>query len=39
MKFNQVKDLARTTLGKASTISLDGDPIAKLYNALQVMNK
>lgn len=35
--FFKVKDLAKTTLGKASLMALDGDPLAKLYNAIQVI--
>ncbi|XP_050543771.1 UDP-N-acetylglucosamine--peptide N-acetylglucosaminyltransferase 110 kDa subunit-like [Daktulosphaira vitifoliae] len=33
--FSQIKDLAGTTLSKASSLSLDGDPLAKLYKAIQ----
>lgn len=34
--FNKVKDLAKTTLGNASKMALGGDPLAKLYQAIQV---
>jgi len=33
-----VKDLARSTLGKASSMTLDGgDPLEKLYGAVEVI--
>lgn len=35
--LNKVKDLATMPIGVASKIALDGDPLAKLYEAMQVI--
>ncbi|XP_050434786.1 UDP-N-acetylglucosamine--peptide N-acetylglucosaminyltransferase 110 kDa subunit-like [Adelges cooleyi] len=37
--FEKIKDLAKATLSKASSIPLDGDPLAKLYKAIQIYDE
>lgn len=35
--LNKVKDLATMPIGVASKMALDGDPLVKLYEAMQVI--
>lgn len=36
--FYKVKDLASATLGKVSQMPLPGDPLDKIYKAIQVIS-